>query len=372
MQYRKYGKQGPEISVLGFGAMRLPLRKRNDRSRVNFSRSVEVMRKALEAGVNLIDSHHQYHYGFSEVAIGRALKGWKGHRVYIQTKAPFYRERPLDYFKKLLEEALQKTGTNSIDYLLFHSMEMNTFKKHGRKFFRLTDWAIKKGLVRFRGFSSHDTPDHVKAFVDTKEFSSMLVSFNFMNREMEDTIAYAADQGMGVSVMNPVGGGTLSARTRYILRLLPGARSSAEAALRYVLSTPGVTAALSGMNTLEQVEENTRIASRKTVMTEKQRAAMVKRLETIRRESMLFCTSCGYCMPCPHGVDIPQNFLLLNQARFFGLVEASRARYRRLRDHRDGNKSALVCRRCESCLPKCPNNVPIIDQLAMTAEMLGG
>ena len=247
MQYRKYGKDGPTVSILGFGAMRLPARKKGEWGSVNFSRSVRVMRKALEAGINFIDSHHQYHRGLSEVAIGRALKGWKGHRVYLQTKTPFYQEKPLAYFKKLVEEALEKTGVNAIDYLLFHSMRMDTFKKRGRQFLKLTDWAIKKGLVRFRGFSSHETPENVKTFIDTKEFSSVLLSFNFLNREMADTIAYAANRGMGVSIMNPVGGGMLSAESAQIVRLLRGAKSSPEVALRYVLSTPGVTLALSGI-----------------------------------------------------------------------------------------------------------------------------
>ena len=371
MQYRKYGKDGPELSALGFGAMRLPLRKKGDYNRVNFTKSVAVMRRAMEGGVNFFDSHHGYHGGMSEVAIGRALKGWKGHRIYVQTKAPFYREEPLDYFKKLIAQALEKTGLEALDYLLFHSMNMAMFKKRGRQFFKLTDWAIKKGFVRFRGFSSHDTPENVKAFIDTKEFSVMLVSFNFLNPTIKEMIAYAASCGMGVSIMNPVGGGTLSADSPQIRRLVRGAKSSAEVALRYVLSTRGVTTAMSGMNTLQQVDENLEVASRKVPLTRVQRREMKRRLKDISRKAMQICTSCGYCMPCPNGVNIPQNFLLYNQARFFGLVDAARQGFAGLQKSRDGDQSALACRRCSSCLPKCPNNVPIMDQLEETAALLG-
>ena len=372
MQYRKYGKEGPELSVLGYGVMRLPPRRKGDWGSVNFSKSVALLRRAMESGVNLLDSHHGYHHGLSEVAIGRALRGWKGHRIYIQTKTPFYNVKPLAHFKRLIEEALEKTGASFIDYLLFHSMTMDTFKKRGRQFFKLTDWAIKKGLVRFRGFSSHDSPENVKAFIDTKEFSCALMSFNFLNRQMEDTIAYAADRSMGVSVMNPVGGGSLSARTPQIMRLLPGAKSPAEIALRYVMSTPGVAVTLSGMSTLEQVEENVRIAGRKTLTTAKQRQTMLKRLESIKEATMQTCTSCGYCMLCPHGVNIPRNFLLLNQARFFGLIDASRQAFSGLRKSTEGDQSALACQKCGKCLPKCPNDVPIIEQLEETAELLSG
>jgi len=372
MEYRRYGKDGPEVSRLGFGVMRLPPRKRGNWGSVNFSRAIPIMRRAMEAGVNFFDSHHQYHNGLSEVAIGRALRGWKGRPIIIQTKTPMYDPKPLDWFKKLFEQALEKCGVDAIDYLLFHSMRMDTFKKRGKAFFKLTDWAMKNGTLRHRGFSSHDTPEHVRAFIDTGEFSAVLLSYNWLNPQMADTIAYAADRGMGVSIMNPVGGGTLGETTPQILRLLPGAKSAAEVALRFVLGTPGVTLALSGMNSLEQVEENARVASRKAPMTPRQRERMLLRLEKIRTKGMRICTSCGYCMPCPHGVDIPQNFLLLNRAKLLGLVESGRARFEDLRRHKDGDKSALACRRCGKCLPKCPNKVPIIEQLAETARLFAG
>ncbi|HNT35537.1 MAG TPA: aldo/keto reductase, partial [bacterium] len=235
MQYREYGKGGPTVSRLGFGVMRLPARRKGDWGSVNFSRSCKVMRLAMEQGVNFFDSHHLYHHGLSEVAIGKALKGWKGQRIYLQTKTPFYNEEPIDYFKKLLDEALEKMGVNCIDYLLFHSVRLDTFKKRHKQFFKFTDWAMKRGLILHRGFSSHDSPENIKTFVDTGEFSCMLVSYNWLSPAVADVIGHAADKGMGVSIMNPVGGGTLSVTTPQILRLLPGAKSGTEVALRYVL-----------------------------------------------------------------------------------------------------------------------------------------
>ena len=176
---------------------------------------------------------------------------------------------------------------------------------------------------------------------------------------------------MGVSIMNPVGGGTLAIETPQIMRLLRGAKTSAEIGFRYVLATPGVTGALSGMNTLEQVEENVRIASRKTPMTQKQQVRMQARLKKLRAEAQRLCTGCGYCMPCEHGVNIPANFRLLNQARLFGLVSQAKEGYARLRNHRDGDRSAEACQRCGACEPQCPINVPIMKQLEEVAQMLG-
>ena len=372
MQYRQYGKNAPKVSLLGFGVMRLPPRKRGDWGSVNFSRSVKVMRRAMELGVNFFDSHHNYHGGLSEEAIGRALKGWKGQRIYIQTKTPFYRREPQKFFKRLIEEALEKTGVNCIDYLLFHSMNMDMFKKRAKDFFKVTDWAIKKGYVWQRGFSSHDTPENVKKFINTGEFSAMVLSYNWLNRDMADTIAYGDQKGLGVSVMNPLGGGSLAANTPEIMRLIPGAKSAAQIGLRFVMSTPGVCVALSGMNAIEQVDENVKVASRKTQMTQRQRETMLVRLEKIRQRGLLICTACGYCMPCPHGVDIPGNLKLLNQTTLLGLRDNSARVFTSLRKRRNGDASALVCKRCGECLAKCPNEVPIIQRLAETAELLAG
>ncbi len=371
MQYHAYGTNGPMVSAVGFGVMRLPPKKGGGWGSVNFSQGVPVLRHAMEQGINFFDSHHNYHGGLSEVALGKALKGWKGQRIVIQTKTPFYREEKLDFFKKLLEEAITKLGVNCIDYLLFHSMDMKMFQKRGKGFFQLTDWAMKKGLIRARGFSSHDTSENIKKFVDTGEFSAMLVSYNWLNRSVADAIAYAADKGMGVSVMNPVGGGSLSTGTRPILALLPRAKSAPEVALRYVLATPGVCTAMSGMNTLAQVDENVAIGGMKTYMTAAARAAMGKKLEQLHARSQVICTHCGYCMPCPAGVNIPENFLLLNRAKLLGLQELARVGLRQLKEHKDGDKSALACKQCGACLSKCPNKVKIIRQLQETAKLMG-
>ena len=163
----------------------------------------------------------------------------------------------------------------------------------------------------------------------------------------------------------------MTVNSREVLRLLPGAKTGAEIGFRYVLDTPGVTCALSGMNTVEQVHENTKTAGRKVPFTLAQRKAFKKGIEKFKKLSESICTSCGYCMPCSAGVDIPANFMYLNRAKFLGLEEtAIRELTARLKKWSRTDKTATVCVQCGKCLPKCPNKIPIIEQLQEVARLI--
>lgn len=367
VRYATYGTDGPRVSALGFGVMRLPAAVGAlPGGDLDWAKGVGLLRRALELGVNFFDSHHQYLGGHSETAIGKALAGWKGE-VVIQTKTPFYAAHPLEHFQRLVEEAALKLGRAPIDYLLFHSMTMDKFAARGRDFIRLTDWAIKQGLVRRRGFSSHDSDANVRAFIDTGEFSAMLLSYNWLNPQMAECLAYGTAKGMGVSVMNPIGGGQLATDHPGVRNLLPGAASSAEVCMRFVMGTPGVQVTLSGMNELAQLEENVRLAGLPAPLTDQERTGLLARVAEGHRKQQEFCTACGYCVPCPAGVDIPAHMKLLHQAEHFGLLSYAQRQYKWLVDNA---KSATLCRRCGECEPKCPNKVAIPDRLAEAAEKL--
>lgn len=369
MQYVAYGRNGPMISRLGFGCMRLPLRKKNDNSAVNYAKTRRIIRAALHGGVNFFDSHAGYHGGNSELALGRALRGWKSP-VVIQTKQPWYNDQPIAWFEKLLAQSLEKLGVGCIDFLFHHYMTMDNWKRRGRQFIRFTNWAIRRGLIRHRGFSSHETNENIRAFIDTGEFHAMLVPHNWLNPIYQDTIAYAAERGMGVSIMNPVAGGFLAMSTPQVLRLLPGAKTAGEVGIRYALATPAVAAALSGMNEMEQAIENVATASRRVPMTPRQWARMRERLKKVESQAAAFCTSCGYCMPCPHSVDIPGNFQAWNRERFFGQTKLATLEYASLKNSKSGNRSAEACKQCGRCEPKCPNRVPIMRTLKTVARAL--
>jgi len=354
--------------------MRLPTR---EDGKVDMDKAVELLRRSVELGVNFFDSHHFYHNGESEEALGRALKDVRD-RVFLQTKTPMYREATDDERWRWLEDALMKLRTDHIDFYLMHSMTWERFQKEFEPFMRIAQKAMDQGLVRHIGFSFHDTPENLYKIIDTGPFDTMTVQYNLINRSLEEPISYAAEKGMGVVIMGPVGGGMLAAPSEEIRRLLSGeAKSSAEVALRFVLANRSVSVALSGMSTLQQLEENAAVASQEVVLTEEDYRHIREALEEKRRLSELYCTACGYCIPCPNGVDIPANFRLMNLHRIYGLTEYAKVQYRRLgeRKDREGNPTpawAEACVECGECEPKCPQKIPIIRQLQEVVEVLGG
>jgi len=213
--------------------------------------------------------------------------------------------------------------------------------------------------------------------VDTGEFSGALVQYNLLDRSNEDGIAYAREKGMGIIVMGPVGGGRLGAPSPEIERLIPGGvKSTAEAAIRFVLANPNVSCALSGMTKMSDVVENLATACREEPLSAEERAHLVAMLEENKRLADLYCTGCDYCMPCPNNVAISENFRLMNIHRIYGLTDWAKQQYRRLERRRISREEhvdarAVVCVECGECLEKCPQDIPIIEQLKEVHTTLG-
>ena len=374
MQYRKLGNTGLEVSALGFGAMRLP---KGPDNKVDQETSVALFQRAYELGVNYFDSAYMYDNGDSERAIGRFLADVPREKVIITTKNPVGHDwwkipgdRPTGQVcRDCLEEDLERLNTDYIDNYLFHSTFLMTFRtvvntpngplEEARK-------AKQEGLINHIGISCHDIPDNMIKIIESAEgaIEMVVLQYNLLDRKNEVVIDYARENGIGIAVMGPVGGGRLIHPSKLYQDAL-GAKNTVEAALRFVLSNPGVSTAMSGMNALEQVEQNVEIASRAEPLTDEEKVA-IDRLQEENEELLdLYCTGCNYCMPCPHGINIPENFTALNLLRVHAMPDLAKEKYQGL-----GEAAAEYCEECGTCAGRCPQHIDIQERLKEVAEAL--
>ncbi|NOY81535.1 MAG: 4Fe-4S dicluster domain-containing protein [Kiritimatiellaeota bacterium] len=370
MIYRTLGKTGLRVSQLGFGAMRLPMTGRGAEAHVDRDLAVRMIRRAFEAGVNYIDTAVNYCNQDSQRVVGEALKGWRD-RVIVSTKNHYYGEDEGEW-RRLLEDSLERLGVDWIDIYNHHGISWQRYINAVKP--RLAKWMRKardEGLIRHICCSYHDNCENLKRLVDSGYPEVITLQYNLLDRSLEEGIAHAAAKGVAVVVMGPVGGGRLGAPSPVLEAMVPGIRRVPELALRFVLANPDVSVALSGMSTMEQVEENLRTASDPTPLTEQNRTAIAEHLVRLRKLAELYCTGCGYCVPCPAEIGIPDTLSAYNTGRVYGLWNAARTAYRRLLK-RPGQKGVDACIDCGKCEEKCPQNIPVRKYLQEAHAALTG
>ncbi len=370
MEYRVYGKTGKEISVLSFGAMRLP---------GDDDEAVAILQRGLDLGINMIDTALVYGPdGRSEQMVGRAVKG-RREQVYISTKNPLY-DHTAAGWRQRLEQDLTNLDTDYIDfYALVHDIKWDGYNEHFKNPGQGLEEAIKardEGLVRHFTFSSHDTPENVHKLLDVGIFEGFIIQYNLLDRAYEECIAHAFENGTGVQVMGPVAGGRLGMVSDRLQSVIAGTASTPELAIRWVISNPAVTTAMSGMSTMEQVEENCAVANNKGPLTDAEQQAVAELLEENKKLLDIYCTSCGYCMPCPQGVGIPNVLGALIIEKVWGLTGMAKHHYSHIvRGEAKWQEAAVLaadaCIECGVCEPKCPQKIEIIAQLKEAHEVLG-
>ncbi len=369
MQYRQYADTDIQLSALGFGAMRLP---------DDDDYAIECMQHALDNGVNFIDTAAGYtggeddSRGSSERLVGRAIADYPREDIYISTKNASGCDSA-EAWREELELSLENLQTDYIDfYQLIHAISWESYNEK----LRANAWdevlkARDEGLIRHFSFSSHDTPENILKLLQEGVFESCIIQYNLLDRKNEPVIEYARENDIAVLVMGPVGGGRLGMRSERIESIVPGVQSTPELALRFVLSNPGVTSAMSGMNSIEMIDENIATASIEEPLSDEEKQAIEDTLQENRRLSELYCTGCEYCMPCPQDVGIPQIFSAMNMHRVWGLTEVAKRRYARLGpESKKGLLQADACVECGVCEEKCPQDIPIIEQLNESHEAL--
>ena len=364
MKYRQFGETGLEVSILGFGAMRLP--QKEDKSGIDYDKAVPMFQRALDAGVNYIDT--AYCYTGSEKCVGEAVKGRRDD-VIISTKNDLKLNEPKKW-REMLDTSLDRLGIDCIDILHLHDLSLKSFREVfvDGGLLKTVCKAQAEGLFKHLAVSSHDRPDRIIELIDTGEFESILVQYNYLDRRNEEVIAHAAAKGLGVAVMGPLGGGRLVGPDEIDGVAGDRAGSPAAVGLSFALDNTNISVALSGMGAMEQVEENIAVAAAFDGMNAAEMKRVREMLEEKKGLADVYCTGCGYCMPCPQGVDIAEVFRLRNHRVVYEHLPASE-RYSKLCEK---DRGPGQCVECELCIEKCPQDVDIPRQLADAHEAITG
>lgn len=349
MRYRKFGNTGWKVSALSFGCMRL---------HEDMSYNEKLISKAIDEGVNYFETTRYYLGGQCQQRTAPGL-GDRGNSIIVSGKDGINPDKTAYLYRKEMERQLDILGLSHFKFYQvgwFRWAMMPHLLKPGGVLDAIRQ-AKKEGLVQRIGFTGHDTPENFIKCIETGLFDSITVPYNLINRSYEPTIKRAGELGVGVVAMCPVAGGVLSCESDRLKEALGMDLPTTEMALRFVLSNPDVSTACSGMNTLEQLDENLKTA-REFDPASCQFENMCEGLDRLRKElGDHFCTSCRYCMPCPEGVEIPHYMGLYRDWKVFGLTDSVK---KRLADTSE-EKRMERCTDCGACEEKCPNNLAIRD-----------
>jgi hypothetical protein len=384
MKYRTMGSLPWQVSALGFGCMRLPTSGllRN----VNEAYATGIIRFGIDQGINYVDTAWLYHFGQSERLLGKALKAGYREKVRLATKLPMILVKKEEDFEKYLDQQLERLQTDYLDFYLFHSMNQAHFEKMKRlRLLEKMEKARDQGKIKYIGFSFHDTLPVFKEIIDHYPWDMTQIQYNYMDTGVQattDGLKYAFDKGIAIVIMEPLKGGHLvkpPKEVRKIMEQAPTARSPVDWALQFLWNRPEVACVLSGMGNKKMVEENCACADKSGVgiLTPEENCTIEGCAEQFRKKIIVPCTSCQYCMPCPSGVDIPQNFALLNNKSFGSsgtfsnkivqwLFTRNYGRLARSQEQlavKPNKGRASLCTKCNACIPKCPQHIRIPDEL---------
>ncbi|MDC7226767.1 MAG: aldo/keto reductase [Spirochaetales bacterium] len=393
MQYRKLGKINFEVSALGFGAMRLPGMKNPLDPRVDEKEAIRMIRHAIDSGINYLDTAWPYHMGASERIVGKALQDGYREKVFLVTKLPMFLVNKKDDFNRYLDSQLERLQTDYLDCYLFHAMSAGALDKL-EKFSFIEDMEREKtaGRIKNIGFSFHDTLPVFKKIVDYYDWDLAQIQYNYLDTAVQaghEGLLYAAQKGIAITIMEPLKGGMLAnppGEARQVLDASSVKHTPVDWALQYLWNLPEVSVVLSGMSTMEQLEQNILSAENSGIdsLSVEENNTIDKIITIYQKRILVPCTACKYCMPCPAGVNIPANFAAVNTANtkpvtFMDRVMKARNKrvYRKMDKSRDKvdkknpNGNASLCIECGKCIPLCPQGIDIPTELAKVHQVMG-
>ncbi len=364
MEKREMPNLGIETSLLGYGCMRFPTLANGE---INEEEAQKQLDKAISAGVNYIDTAYPYHNGKSETFVGKALKKYPRDSYYLATKLPTWMVHKKEDVEKLFEEQLGKLQTDYVDFYLLHAIGRDRWREMvSLGVVEACEKLKAEGRIKYFGFSFHDSYEAFEEIINAREWDFCQIQLNYMDtNEQAGLKGYqlAVDKGVPLVIMEPVKGGSLAKFAPDIelkYKELNPKASVASFALRWVGSLPGVKVILSGMTTMEQVEDNLQTFNEFVPLSEKEDKTIQEVKDLLNSRVQNGCTGCGYCMPCPAGVDIPGNFRTWNTYHMYQNYNVVRF------DWENGlgeKRQAKNCVKCGKCEAQCPQKIAIREDL---------
>lgn len=367
MQYVPFGNLGFTVSRFGIGAMRLPLDKDN---LIDGEKAIRMIRYGIDHGVNYVDTAWPYHNGESEVLVGKALAGGYREKVTLVTKSPLWLCHKYGDYEHYLDQQLVKLKTDHVDFYLLHALDRERWNEHKKiGCLRFLDEMVKKGKIKYPGFSFHDNYDTFIEILDSYDWKMCQIQLNVLDENHQATVrglAYAGKKRVPVVVMEPLKGGKLALDDNPAIRAIydsyPVRRSAVEWAFRWLCRLPEMTLCISGVSSLEQLQDSLGIFDRMDVspLSEAETAVYRQVQDYYHSRIRVECTACRYCVPCPQGVSIPDIFRFYNDSYMYGDFGWPVGEYKSAVKKGSGADACVACGACES---HCPQQIPIIEKL---------
>lgn len=365
MTKRKLGSIAGEVSLLGYGLMRLPLKDRRNQSEIDKEKAQELIDRAMAGGVNYYDTAWVYHQGMSERFAGEALKKYPRESYNLADKMPVWEVKSLDDAKRIFQEQLDRCQVEYFDYYLLHSLNGGAWPNvRDNGALEYARQMRKEGKVKYLGFSFHGDNKDLAVIADEGGWDFAQIQLNYFDWDdySKEQYEILTSHGIPVVIMEPLKGGELANLRPKTLEMLTDARpgtTAAQWAFEFIASLPNVLTILSGMTYMENVEENLKTFSPIEPLDEKGKELLAKVKEFMKEEGKIPCTTCRYCTPCPVGVAIPDIFKMYNNYRSSLVKWMSQREYFQL----EKGSRADACVECGACLKKCPQKINIPEEL---------
>lgn len=375
MQYRTFKKLDREVSLLGMGAMRLP---ETEDGQINEPEAIDIIRSAIDAGINYVDTAFGYHNGKSEGLVGKALRDGYREKVLLADKMPIWLAKDEDHMKEMFQTQLERLDTDYIDMYLVHSVNKPNWKRIKKlNLMPFLEEMKAAGKIKHIGFSFHDSYELFEEVLDSYPWEFCQIQLNYMDKDIQAGVKglkLAAEKGLSVIIMEPLKGGKLTTGIPPTVQELwnnaPVKRTPAEWGFKWLANMPEVTLILSGMSSREQLQQNiaTVSAADLSVLSDEERELIDKVSDEYNRLIKYSCTGCEYCLPCPQKLKIPDLIDTLNEWNIYGQNPATKMEYI---EWVPEGRHASDCISCKACEKKCPQGLPIAQIMKETSEIFG-